>query len=111
VSQLIPEELTPNLHTSLISQYYPNVELLIISNPKLGRVQRRQSLVGGLSTWTLDQETRNALSRPITPIEYQKVLDAFHDFGFFRGWLQDHDCHYSYRPDFSKKYLFGAGRK
>ena len=37
VLKLISEELSPNLHISLMSQYYPNEKLLNVSHPKLGR--------------------------------------------------------------------------
>jgi len=90
VLKLISEELSPNLHISLMSQYYPSDNL---------KIENRKSQIAN----------RKSLQRPITHKEYQKVLDAFHSFGFSRGWLQDYDSHLSYRPDFSKKYPFEKG--
>jgi putative pyruvate formate lyase activating enzyme len=84
VLKTIAEELSPNLHISLMSQYYPSDNL---------KIENRKSQIAN----------RKSLLRPITPIEYQKVLDSFHKLGFSRGWLQDYDSHLSYRPDFSKK--------
>lgn len=113
VLKTIAEELSPNLHISLMSQYYPPINLKV-SPPKLGGVTTPQRGGGGLSpatrktindkrkTRNLEQGTWNSLCRPITPIEYQKVLDSFHNFGFSRGWLQDYGSHLSYIPDFSK---------
>jgi len=83
VLKTIAEELYPNLHISLMSQYYPSDNL---------KMENRKSQIAN----------RKSLLCPMTPIEYQKVLDAFHNFGFSRGWLQDYDSHLSYRPDFSK---------
>ena len=91
VLKTIAEELSPNLHISLMSQYYPSDNL---------KIANRKSQIAN----------RKSLLRPITPIEYQRVLDAFHNFGFSRGWLQDYDSHLSYRPDFSKKDPFAECR-
>ena len=116
VLKTIAEELSPNLHISLMSQYYPPINFKV-SPPKLGGVTISQLADGGgglspatrktindkRKTRNLEQGTWNSLSRPITPIEYQKVLDSFHNLGFSRGCVQDYDSHLSYRPDFSKK--------
>ena len=130
VLKLISENLSPNLHISLMSQYYPTQ--FIVSPPKLGGVSRPPSGGpggGGLS----DPEPQNqktkitdyripiteyhpeptalspapctlrltSLNRPITSSEYTRVVSAFHEFGLSRGWLQDYNSHLNYRPDFS----------
>jgi putative pyruvate formate lyase activating enzyme len=109
VLKLISEDLSPNLHLSLMSQYYPTEKLLQISPPKLGGVRRQQSPGGGLSNdKTLNPEpfTLNSLKRPVTRAEYESVLEAFHSFGFTRGWLQEYESFNNYRPDFSKENPF-----
>ncbi len=94
VLKLISEELSPNLHISLMSQYYPPLGNLRFVNSELRlNPPNRKSQIAN----------RKSLLHPITPIEYQKVLDAFHNLGFSHGWLQDFESHQSYRPDFTKK--------
>jgi putative pyruvate formate lyase activating enzyme len=107
VLKLLSEKLSPNIYISLMSQYYPPSQ--IISPPKLGGVTTLQLGGGGLSTSVRKSkiENRKSLLHPITHSEYQKVIDAFHSFGFSRGWLQDYDSNLSYRPDFSRKIPFG----
>jgi putative pyruvate formate lyase activating enzyme len=94
VLTLISEEISLNLHISLMSQYYPPSGNLLFANSEL-RLNSpiRKSKI----------ENRKSLLHPITHIEYQKVLNAFHDLGFSHGWLQDFESHQSYRPDFTKK--------
>jgi putative pyruvate formate lyase activating enzyme len=72
-------EISNKFHISLMSQYFPTD--LVKNHP--------------------------VLYRTITPEEYQKVVDAFYDLGFYRGWIQDTDSHSSLRPDFSKDEPFG----
>lgn len=74
VLKFIAEEISPKLHISLMAQYYPISE---VSNHPM-------------------------LNRMITTTEYSKVVEAFHEFGFYRGWVQDLESHASYRPDFSR---------
>ena len=88
VLKLISEELSPNLHISLMSQYFPPPDAF-----STRAILNRKSQIAN----------RKSLLSPITPIEYQKVLDAFHNFGFSHGWLQDYESNHSYRPDFTKK--------
>jgi putative pyruvate formate lyase activating enzyme len=73
VLQYIAEEISPKLHISLMSQYYPTE--LVREHPQLGR---------------------NIYSE-----EYEKVEAAFHKFGFYRGWMQGLESHAAFRPDFS----------
>jgi putative pyruvate formate lyase activating enzyme len=88
VLKLISEELSPNMHISLMSQYYPPpVAFSVRVSPN------RKSHIAN----------HKSLLRLITRQEYEVVLDAFHSFGFSRGWLQDYKSHQSYRPDFTKK--------
>ncbi len=89
VLNLISEELSPNLHISLMSQYYPPEYLRFNLSIRKSQIANRKSLL-----------------RTITHAEYHEVLDAFHNFGFSRGWLQDYDSHLTYRPDFSNKEPF-----
>ena len=72
VLRLIASELSPKLHVSLMSQYFP-MELV---------------------------RNNNELNRTISPEEYKQVVDAFYEFGFYRGWIQDLESQATYRPDF-----------
>ncbi|MHC1733070.1 MAG: radical SAM protein [Bacteroidales bacterium] len=87
VLKLIADQLSPNLHISLMSQYYP---------PDRIAEQNRNSQI----------TNHKSLHRPITRPEYERVLEAFHSLGFTRGWLQDYESHRNYRPDFSKDQPF-----
>jgi len=87
VLKLIAEHISPNLHISLMSQYYPPDNIL---------VDNRQSQI----------TNRKSLHRTITRSEYETVLEAFVSLGFTSGWLQDFESHLSYRPDFSRKNPF-----
>lgn len=73
----IAENISCNVHLSLMSQYYP-IEGCVLP----------------------DQ-----LYRKITPEEYNQVVEHFYDLGFHKGWVQDLDER-SYKPDFSKKEAF-----
>jgi len=119
---LIAENLSPNLHVSLMSQYYPP-DIKVFTDPvsKKERDFRRSRAaklslqygrspaneVSGSSVSPVHPEPgRNALHRPITRKEYKSVVDAFHGLGFTRGWLQEYESHRTYRPDFSKDHPF-----
>jgi putative pyruvate formate lyase activating enzyme len=78
VLRYIAEEISPNLHISLMSQYYPT--------PRV--------------------KDHPFLNRTLTAKEYQQVLDAMYKFGFHRGWTQELESHASYRPDFSEEKPF-----
>lgn len=78
VLQFIAEEISPKLHISLMSQYFPTPE--VAEHPQL--------------------------SRTIYKEEYQQVTDAFYDLGFYRGWVQKLESHATYRPDFSSEQPF-----
>jgi putative pyruvate formate lyase activating enzyme len=74
VLQFIAEEVSPKLYISLMSQYYP----------------------------TLYLQNHGELGRGLFKEEYDAVVKAFHEFGFYRGWVQDLASQISYLPDFSK---------
>lgn len=75
VLDFIADELSVNVHISLMSQYnpMPNVR----SHPNLGRKLR--------------------------PDEYQQVTDHFYELGFSKGWVQELDSSDHYNPDFEKE--------
>ena len=41
------------------------------------------------------------LKRTVTAEEYELVVNAFHELGFQRGWIQELESNENYRPDFS----------
>lgn len=113
VLKLIAEYLSPNLHISLMSQYYPP-DNPALAFPDPGKKEKlRKSQIGDLS---LQLNSRinpahevsggKSLTRPITLEEYETVVDSFHANGFTRGWLQEYESHRNYRPDFSKQHPF-----
>jgi putative pyruvate formate lyase activating enzyme len=71
-------EITPMLHISLMSQYYPAHKS--IGHPELGRV--------------------------IGPKEYEEVQDEMERLGLDRGWWQEFESSGFYRPDFCKLHPF-----
>jgi putative pyruvate formate lyase activating enzyme len=73
VLRMISEELSPKMHISLMSQYFPTSFVSHHAN----------------------------LNRTIYKEEYNNVVEAFHNYGFYRGWIQDLESHASFRPDFS----------
>jgi putative pyruvate formate lyase activating enzyme len=129
VLKLIAEHISPNLHISLMSQYYPP-EITQSENRRFETATQEKSCtrtcpdeVG--SVGKLDQsrtrtcqdevgsvgtkiENHKSLHRSITRSEYETVLEAFHALGFTRGWVQEFESHLAYRPDFSKKHPFEA---
>ncbi len=78
ILKYIAEEISPDLHISLMSQYFPT------------------EVVSDHST----------LGRTITNDEFDRVAEAFHQFGLYRGWVQDMGSHSEFRPDFRKKEPF-----
>ena len=71
-------EITPMLHISLMSQYYPAHKA--IGHPELGRV--------------------------IGPREYEAVQAEMERLGLSRGWWQEFESSDFYRPDFCKPHPF-----
>ena len=78
VLRAIAGELSPSVHVSLMSQYYPPPE--IARHPWLGRT--------------------------ITRGEYDEVLDELERLGFHQGWVQELESQETYRPDFTKPHPF-----
>lgn len=76
--ETIAGELSVNIHISLMSQYYPTVN---VRNHRL-------------------------LNRTLTEREYMSVVNAFHKLGFSRGWVQELSSYEYYSPDFRKKHPF-----
>jgi len=116
VLRLISENLSPNLHISLMSQYYPP-DNPAFAHSVTGKEEKNrrfetatkeqnQSLtrtfpdkVGSVAAKIADHRS---LTRTITREEYETVVDSFHAFDFSRGWVQDFESQRTYRPDFSK---------
>jgi putative pyruvate formate lyase activating enzyme len=78
VLRTIAAELSPSVHLSLMSQYYPP--------PGVERYP-----------W---------LARAIARGEYDEVLDELERLGFYRGWVQELESREIYRPDFSRPHPF-----
>jgi len=78
VLRFIANELSPDVHLSLMSQYYPTS--VVEKHPVLGR--------------------------PITKKEYDCVIDEMDKLGFHRGWVQEMESTEFYKPDFTQKNPF-----
>ncbi len=74
----IAEELSPSLHISLMSQYYPTS--CMINHPQL--------------------------NRKITEEEYSMVEKAMEELGFYNGWIQEMSSAHTYKPDFLRENPF-----
>lgn len=78
VLRFIAEELSPDVHISLMSQYYPTPA--VAHHPTLGRCLR--------------------------PDEYEEVIEEFENLGFHRGFVQEPSSQHHYRPDFTQPHPF-----
>jgi putative pyruvate formate lyase activating enzyme len=78
ILRFIAEELSPKIHVSLMSQYYP--------------AHKADSLV--------------PLNRTLTVKEYHTVLNEMEKLGLSNGWIQQLESHASYVPDFEKEHPF-----
>lgn len=78
VLRYIAEELSPRLHVSLMSQYYPTPQ--VSCHPKL--------------------------FRPVKPEEYRMVAAEMERLGLTNGWIQELESPENYRPDFRKDHPF-----
>jgi putative pyruvate formate lyase activating enzyme len=78
VLRFIAEELSPKLHISLMSQYYP--AHIAITHPSLGRSVGKD--------------------------EYQAVCSEMEKLGIFNGWVQEFDSSSNYLPDFRRSHPF-----
>lgn len=78
VLRCIAERFSPDIHISLMSQYWPTPA--VDTHPTLGRRVMRD--------------------------EYDEVLDAMENLGFSRGWVQELGSSDHYRPDFMQDHPF-----
>ncbi len=78
VLNFIAEELSPDLHFSLMSQYYPT--------PRLSHHPQ--------------------LKNTVTEEEYSVIVSEMDRLGMYNGWIQELDSAANYRPDFEKQHPF-----
>jgi putative pyruvate formate lyase activating enzyme len=78
VLRFIAEELSPSMHISLMSQYFPT--------PKVS--------------------CHPVLKRTVNKSEYSKVLNELENLGMHNGWIQELESSHHYRPDFVKNHPF-----
>jgi len=78
VLRYIANEVSPHLHISLMSQYYPTMNVL--SHPHL--------------------------SMSISAKEYKQVTEEMESLKMYNGWLQEINSLNHYRPDFFRKHPF-----
>ncbi len=78
VLRALAREVSPEIHISLMSQYHPTP--LVRSHP--------------------------TLSRPITPEEYEQVLEEADRLGFTHGFIQELSSAGNYLPEFSREHPF-----
>jgi putative pyruvate formate lyase activating enzyme len=78
VLRFIANEISINVHISLMSQYYPNE--FVRDHPQLGRV--------------------------LSEDEYSKVTREMEKLGFTKGWIQELHSADFYKPDFSNSHPF-----
>ncbi|MCX6174592.1 MAG: radical SAM protein [Ignavibacteriales bacterium] len=74
VFKFIAEELSPNVHVSLMAQYYPSNKA---SNDIL-------------------------INRTLSESEYEKALELMDKYGLHNGWIQEMESSESYRPYFNE---------
>jgi putative pyruvate formate lyase activating enzyme len=78
VLRFLAEEISPKIHVSLMSQYYPTAR--VASHPVLGR--------------------------GLTLQEYNRVTEEMDRLGLSNGWIQEFESNEFYRPDFSRSHPF-----
>lgn len=74
VFKFIAEELSPNVHISLMSQYYPTNK------------SSKEILI--------DRTLRNS--------EYEKAIQLLEKYGLYNGWIQELESSENYRPNFNE---------
>lgn len=74
----IAEELSTNIHISLMSQYHPTP--WVEDDPRLGRT--------------------------LYPEEYEAVVNEMECLGLDKGWIQPLESHDNYKPDFAEPHPF-----
>ncbi|MCK9203937.1 MAG: 4Fe-4S cluster-binding domain-containing protein [Bacteroidales bacterium] len=82
VLRFIAGELSPRIHISLMSQYYPTPR--VSGHPLLGRT--------------------------ISGKEYERIMEEMEKLGMDRGWIQEFDSNYHYRPDFEQEHPFESNK-
>ena len=78
VLRFIAEEVSPKLHISLMSQYYPTPNVQFHQN----------------------------LGRSLSENEYKSVIEEMDKLGMMNGWIQELESSEHYRPDFEKEHPF-----
>ncbi|MCX6244064.1 MAG: radical SAM protein [Bacteroidetes bacterium] len=78
VLNFIAGELSPNLHISLMSQYYPTPAV----------------------------SCHPFLKRTVSASEYAMVTGEMERLGLSNGWIQELSSHHHYRPDFEQEHPF-----
>jgi putative pyruvate formate lyase activating enzyme len=78
VLRFIAEELSPKIHISLMSQFYPTYKANLYPN----------------------------INRTLTSEEYDQVITEMENLGMSNGWIQELDSKDNYRPDFIKEHPF-----
>jgi putative pyruvate formate lyase activating enzyme len=78
VLKYVAEEISPKLHISLMAQYFP----------------------------TENVKNHKTLNRTLYSKEYNTVVEAYHNLGFYKGWIQDLDSNAMFRPDFENEHPF-----
>ena len=74
ILRFIAEELSPRVHVSLMSQYYPVYKAI----------------------------GHTVLGRELFKDEYQEIIDEMDRLGLFKGWIQNLESSSYYLPDFKK---------
>jgi len=74
----IANEISPKLHISLMSQYYPTPQV----------------------------SCHPVLNRTVTATEYKTVTDEMDNLGMENGWVQEIESTTNYQPDFNKPHPF-----
>jgi len=78
VLNFIAEELSLNVHMSLMAQYLPPFSI----------------------------PNHSELNRELTSDEYSRVTSHLENLGFHKGWVQELSSAFTYFPDFAKKHPF-----
>jgi len=78
ILEWIANEISTNVHLSIMSQYYPTHKVSKYEN----------------------------LNRNISIDEYNQVVNKFNELGFYKGWIQEMESNANYRPDFEYKHPF-----
>ena len=72
IFQFIAEELSPKVHISLMSQYFP----------------------------TNKAHTNILIDRPLRESEYEKTIELMEKYGLYNGWIQEMGSGEYYKPHF-----------